>query len=256
MAEQNRILRSKYNNKIMNRLFIGLIGLVELVIVGALAYIVVRFANGPGNEVYNLTAMALLLIWFGVLVAYYAWAIYFYNINLGLTNEDWAEIREKKAYMPEGTVKEPEENPNNGQTLGLPTGTVRGTVALTLLVGGMALTIVAVGMKKEFTENSFFIDHFDFFKTAFLMMIAFYFGNKSLEMIGYKSKPNTQINVNRNGEQNGQPSEEDQSAPQPPATQVNDIKDLLKNPAQKEIIEGSAEIETVTDDFDHPDAVQ
>lgn len=256
MAEQNRILRSKYNNKVMNRLFIGLMGLVELMIVGALAYIIVRFAKGPGNEVYNLTAMALLLIWFGIIVAYYAWAIYFYNINLGLTNEDWAEIREKKTYMPEGTVKEPEQNPNINQTLGLPTGTVRGTVALTLLVGGMALTIVAVGMKKEFTENAFFIDHFDFFKTAFLMMIAFYFGNKSLEMIGYKSKPNTQIDVNDNTSQSTQSSGGSQSAPQLPTNQVNDIKNLLQNPTQKEIKKTNMETEKVTNDFDHPDAVQ
>ncbi|MEZ5195996.1 MAG: hypothetical protein R2764_06240 [Bacteroidales bacterium] len=240
----------------MNRIFIGMMALVELLILGALAYIAVQLIKGPGNELYNLMAMAILLIWFGGLAAYYAWAIYFYNINLGLTNEDWAEIREKKKYMPEGEVKEPEQNPNINQTLGLPTGTVRGTVALTLLVGGLALTIVAVGMKKEFTESAFFIDHFDFFKTAFLMMIAFYFGNKSLEMIGYKSKPGTQINVPGSGSQNGQAVVSGQDAPLAPRSQATDIKNLLQKPDLANVEKPPTQLDLTANDFDHPDAVQ
>ena len=120
--------------------------------------------KGPDNELYNLIALGVLLIWFGILVAYYAWAIYFYNINLGLTNQDWAEIRVRRQYSPEGAEDVPSENPNNDQTLGLPTGTVRGTLALTLMIGGLAMTIAALGMDSFMKENTFLVDNFDFFR--------------------------------------------------------------------------------------------
>jgi len=227
MAELDKIARSIRSKKFLNYLFVGLMCLIELIMLGAVAHIIVQMIKGPEGELYNLIALGVLLIWFGVLVAYYAWAIYFYNINLGLTNEDWAEIRERRQYSPEGVDDVPTENPNTGQTLGLPTGTVRGTLALTLMIGGLAMTIAALGMDSFLTENAFLVDNFDFFKTAFLMMIAFYFGSKSLEMIGYKSNKVIGANAGQNG--SVQPSRPSQQIPVPPTANVSAAKKILKS---------------------------
>ena len=254
MAELDKIERSIKNKKFLNKLFVGLMCLIELIILGAVAHIIVQFIKGPGDELYNLVALGILLIWFGVLTAYYAWAVYFYNINLGLTNEDWAEIRERKRYSPEG-VDEPTENPNINETLGLPTGTVRGTLALTLMVGGLAMTIAALGMDQFMKENAFLVDNFDFFKTAFLMMIAFYFGSKSLEMIGYKSK---RIIGPGNGKgETGQQSRGSATAPVPPSADATAAKRILKQDGAKPADSGNEkEKPPETGDFDVPGAVQ
>jgi len=226
MIELNRISKSIREKKFLNKLFIGLMCLVELILLGGIVHIIVQFIKNPGDQLYNLTALGLMIIWFGILVAYYAWAVYFYNINLGLTNEDWAEIREKKLHSPESAGNIPAENPNINETLGLPTGTVRGSLALTLMVAAIAMTIAALGMDSTVKENTFIVDNFDFIKTAFLMMIAFYFGHKSLELIGYKSK-----HLYRAGEDAGGNSEtrELMRAPAPqPVSNISEVKKVLK----------------------------
>lgn len=250
MAKLDKLERSIINKKFINRLFVGLMCLIELIILGAIAHIVVQIIKGPEEELYNLIALGVLLIWFGVLVAYYAWAIYFYNINLGLTNEDWAEIRERKQYSPEGVEDVPTENPNNGQTLGLPTGTVRGTLALTLMIGGLAMTIAALGMESFMNENAFLVDNFDFFKTAFLMMIAFYFGSKSLEMIGYKSNKVIGTNTSQNG--SVQPT---QQSPFPPSADASAAKKILKTGVASTVeAEKGKTIISKNDEFEVPGA--
>ncbi len=188
MAELNALERAIKNKKHRNHLFLALMGVVMLTILLPIIYIIISIFRGSGEELYKHIALLILLVWFAGLGAYYAWAIYFYNINLGLTNESWAELKEKNKLSPDAASTAPVRNPHADQTLGLPKGTIRGTLALTLLIGGLAMTIAAFGMKNSISEDTFLVDNFDFFKTAFLMMIAFYFGNKSLEMIGYKSK--------------------------------------------------------------------
>ena len=254
MAELDKIARSIKNKKFLNRLFIWLMCLIELIILGTIAYIIMQFIKDPGDELYNLVALGILLIWFGVLVAYYAWAIYFYNINLGLTNEDWAEIRERRQYSPEGAEDVPSENPNINETMGLPTGTVRGTLALTLMIGGLAMTIAALGMESFMKENTFLVDNFDFFKTAFLMMIAFYFGSKSLEMIGYKSK-RIQGTGDKQTQTSQQPSASQQS-PVLPSADASAAKNILKQGAVKVAdTEKGKEPTSKNEDFDVPGAM-
>ena len=126
----------------------------------------------------------------GILVAYYAWAIYFYNINFGITDKDWDDIETSR--NTRNKIEEPVENPNSEETFGLPPGTVRGTIALTLLVGTLAMVLISFGKESVVKDNEVFVDNFDFFKTAFLMMIAFYFGQKSLEYL--QSNSNTKKN--------------------------------------------------------------
>lgn len=251
MAELDKIERSIKNKKTLNGLFVFLMCLIELILLGAIAYIIVQMIKGPNDELYNLIALGILLIWFGILVAYYAWAVYFYNINMGLTNEDWAEIRERKQHSPEG-VDEPTENPNINETLGLPTGTVRGTLALTLMMGGLAMTIAALGMDSFMKENTFLVDNFDFFKTAFLMMIAFYFGSKSLEMIGYKSKRIHGTGLSQNGSATAPPVSS--PGPVPPSVDASLAKNILKEGVAQETKINKENTTTNKEDFDIPGA--
>jgi len=131
---------------------------------------------------YNLAA-GIIVSWIISLVVYYVWAIHFYNVNMGWTDYDWQKLEKKKREQPDAIENEPEENPNASETLGLPPGTVRATIALTLLVGSLALMLASLEMPYKLEQNSFFIDNYEFIKTAFLMMVAFYFGNKSLEFL-------------------------------------------------------------------------
>lgn len=133
-------------------------------------------------------AVTLIISWVIILVIYYIWAIYFYNLNYGWSDKDWEEAEAKKALDPYADTGEPLHNPNENQTLGLPPGTVRGTLAMSLMIGGLSMTIIAISMPETLDENEFFVDNFDFLKSAFLMMIAFYFGNKSLESLSGGTK--------------------------------------------------------------------
>ena len=158
------------------------------------------FVNKKPVDMFQNVAVSIILTWIIFLVAYYVWAIGFYNINLGWTDEDWAAKSGKKAELIENmreegkmdvtTVtpvttaeKEPEDNPHAGESLGLPPGTVRASIALSLLVAGLSTTIASFSMNNTYPLNTLFIDHFEFFKTGFLMMIAFYFGAKTLDIL-------------------------------------------------------------------------
>ena len=109
---------------------------------------------------------------------------------MGKTNEEWAKIKEAKNNRTKGLPydqkdidDEPKYNPYKDETFGLPSGTVRGMIAFTLLFGAIAMLIVSFGMDKETLAGSLLLDEFEFFKTAFLMMIAFYFGSRSLQYL-------------------------------------------------------------------------
>src|SRR6266540_4196470 len=86
----------KQNTKrLLNRIFVGAFALIELFIIGLFVFLLVQTIVGKENF-YTFVALAIILIWFGVVVGYLAWAVYFYNINLGLTNEDWDNITKSK----------------------------------------------------------------------------------------------------------------------------------------------------------------
>lgn len=252
----DRIEKSIRQKEKMNYVFVCGIGFLELILLLALVFVAFKLGkldchnDGDIRLLYNLIALGLMLLWIGLLIAYYAWAIYFYNINLGLTNQDWAEIRERKQYVPESADDIPSENPNAAQTLGLPPGTLRGTIALTLLVGGIAMAVASLGMDPTVKANSFIVDNFDFFKTAFLMMIAFYFGSKALESIGYKS-----TKVLTPGQTTPAASvNETQQAPVSPVLQAAaESKSVLKQGQQN----ATTTVSPVEDsDFENPHAVQ
>lgn len=152
-----------------------------MIIVNTLIF---RFLFAPKESFFFVLAAAIVVSWVLMLTLYYVWAIYFYNINLGWTDKDWSDHASKVMADPHATA--PEENPNNEETLGLPAGTVRGTIALSVLVGGLAMLIASLAIPGTYSENEFLVDNFEYIKTAFLMVIAFYFGSKSLELIDRK----------------------------------------------------------------------
>lgn len=135
------------------------------------------------NVISVQVGISIILIWFMIFLPYLAWAVYFYNINLGKTNEEWEVIKRKNAEREYGEEEIAAENPYKNETFGLPKGTIRGSIAITLMVGALSMFIVAIGHPTILRTNEFFHENFEFFKTAFLMMIAFYFGGKSLEYL-------------------------------------------------------------------------
>jgi cation transport ATPase len=178
---------------------------VALIIAIAVLFLFVSFwgynkiisANiGSETTVFKALGFLMVMIWACIFLCYFIWAVYFYNINYGITNKDWDRIndaREKRSkgepYNQHELDEEPVYNPYRDETFGLPPGTVRGMIAFTLLFGALGLLIVSFGMSNELQPGNFFYDNFEFFKTAFLMMIAFYFGSRSLQFLRKDGAP-------------------------------------------------------------------
>lgn len=139
---------------------------------------------GAMEDIYQTLAVSLIVSWIIFIVAFYIWAIQFYNVNKGWTDEAWKRYLEERELNPLlSSQTGPENNTHQGETMGLPAGTVRATLALSILVTGMALAIASLSMNKTYPGNELFTDNFEFVKTGFLMMLAFYFGTKSLETL-------------------------------------------------------------------------
>jgi len=177
--------------KRLNWVFVGGIAFIEVTLLFVLMISVHSFFVDE-ISIYAFAAIAITVLWICLLVGYMAWAIYFYNINLGLTNESWANLKRRQqladsmreaGQTPDFLVEMPDDNPYQSQTLGLPNGTVRGIIALTLLFGAVSLFIFSMDRDVVVEKSDFFYDSFEFFKTAFLMMIAFYFGGRALEVL-------------------------------------------------------------------------
>jgi hypothetical protein len=192
-------------------LFVVLMGF--MLILGVLIY---RVLNVPdmvgmrGITIPEKLALIVILAWMALLIAYYSWVIYFYNYNYGKSSQFWEKFVEKAAaadktaattaaatadkvdksekeeYKSEAQLYEemgaPTRNPFYDQTFGLPPGTVRGTLALTVTVGGLCLLILAIGGSELFNKEAF-QRQLNFFEQAFLMVIAFYFGTKGFEIL-------------------------------------------------------------------------
>ncbi len=173
-----------------------------------------------GLGVFTAIGFLVLMVWINVFLGYFIWATYFYNLNYGVSQGVWAKIEEEKKkkgegkpYDPDTLGDEPLYNPYGDQTFGLPPGTVRGMIAFSLLFGGTALLLVNFGVESELEANSIFRDQFEFFKTAFLMMVAFYFGSRSLKYLTDSKETDTDQKHTPNAQKKG---EESRSLPDPP----------------------------------------
>jgi hypothetical protein len=175
------------------RITLAIETVLSILLIGLLVY----FIMGKSKlDIYSTIGIGIIIVWIALLVLYYSWAIYFYNINLGLTDNDWKKIEDSGDTDP--SVQSRFANPERAESLGLPPGTVRGTIALTVIVGGLALFIASLGRNNFVNENQILVDYFDFFKSAFLMVIAFYFGAKSLEtLVSPKAKTDPNVNADQ-----------------------------------------------------------
>jgi len=175
----------------MQKLLVFAVVLMECALLGLLIF-VNFFAGVNGLDVYDQVALSLILGWMSILIGYLGWGVYFYNFNYARSSEFWAKFvaraeecakngnkTENELYEEMGA---PRENPYKDETFGLPPGTVRGTLALTILMGGIALFVSLFSETSPFAEGEFY-SYFQFFEDAFLMVIAFYFGTKGLDIV-------------------------------------------------------------------------
>ena len=178
----------------MNKFFEGLIRTIIIVFICLM--IIGSFALALANDlsIFKIIGFNIIAIWIGIFVCYFVWAMQFYNIHFGQTKAQREKIEREKEKRRNGysfNIHDIEEertlNPYQKETFGLPNGTVRGMIAFTLLFGAIALLIVSFDSNLFANQKTFFYDQFEFFKTAFLMMIAFYFGSRSLEYL--RGKP-------------------------------------------------------------------
>ena len=161
---------------------VGILIIGYLLMVGLLTA-VIAFARSPDQFFFNL-ATAIMLSWIITIIIFYIWAMYYFHIHLAV--EDKARLDDDQKPSEKSGVALGDKllnNPHFGETLGLPNGTIRGTIALSLLIAGLSLLIASFEMNNTFNANALFVDNFEFIKTAFLMVIAFYFGSKSLSAI-------------------------------------------------------------------------
>ena len=148
-------------------------------------YILIVYPEHPFKGI----GLLFSTIWATIFLSYFRWAMFYYNINYGKSKKYWDkvfEIRDRRLageHVADWGPPPPEKNPHTNETFGFPRGTVRGMIAFTLLFGAISMLIVSFGMEGEMDESTFFWDHYEFFKTAFLMMIAFYFGYHSLKYL-------------------------------------------------------------------------
>ncbi len=178
-------------------------------------------------------AVGIVAGWLVLVVFYYAWAVYRFNVNLGLADNEWkalqpqlygdaADVRNYGAQgraeaAPDETTEaakpfeEPSSNPYEGESFGLPPGTVRGTLALTAMVLFVATEMVNLqnpGLETSIAELI----------TAFQMVLAFYFGARAVEVLDKKKTAAAQPAA---AESSAQPS-----APEPepkPAQQEQNV---------------------------------
>ena len=236
---QMKNLFSKVKKANASRLLMTLVVVTSLIITVWGCYLIINQGESQKADVYKCIGFILVMFWITVFLCYFIWALYYYNLNYGLTNEEWNKIKEAKnnrskglPYNPKDIEAERDENPYRYETFGLPPGTVRGMIAFTLLFGALALLIVSFGLNSEIVAGSFFQDNFDFFKTAFLMMVAFYFGTRGLQILKNSNASQTTDNGGSNKDNSGKTSSESENN----SEQQSIVTDVLKNAVQKTIV--------------------
>lgn len=78
------------------------------------------------NNLFQAVGLATSVIWIALFLIYFMWSVYHYNINYGLTDQDWQRIYEAKDRHSQGLpvkaseISTPDHNPYRSQTFGLP----------------------------------------------------------------------------------------------------------------------------------------
>lgn len=160
--------------------------LTLLVLIAMLILVLPLRLGDQATSLFTLLPLVLVFGWLGLLTGYLAWCTHFYNYNFGRSEAFWnkfvarcidAEAEGRTENDVYNELAAPRQNPYAAETFGIPPGTVRGSIALTILVAGLGLLIALIGGNRP-GEN-----YFEFFETAFLMVVAFYFGTKGLSIL-------------------------------------------------------------------------
>jgi len=170
---------------------------------------------------YNCAAtwvFAAFLLWIVGVIVYLVWAIRFYVHNYGLTDHEW-KVLNPEVYASPGKdmqkyqairdgvmaasgscetkgddttaptqpsncppVCAPDSNPYQGESFGLPPGTIRGILALSAMVAFLLIEALNIfsptNLESDFKE----------LVTVFEMVIAFYFGAKAIDIFNKRSE--------------------------------------------------------------------
>ena len=133
----------------------------------------------------------VMCLWFFVMTILLFWGLNRFHFTAGLGKEKYAElvaiidhdeeipIHERQDYYP--------KNPYQNESFGLPKGTIRGFLTLTLLV----MNCFVIYMSLFAPPGRLYDDRIEYLTTAFLMMIAFYFGSRAVDVFKSQGK-NTQ----------------------------------------------------------------
>lgn len=160
-------------------------------------------------------SFSIFILWILILLFYYCWAIKYHVVNYGISSKMWKilypealamtdkgkkkfrklrreMIDRQAAESGENVPKEtttnahpfepPKENKYKCDSFGLPPGTVRGTIALSALV--MFLCVEAANFFSPYPLE----DHFEELMLAVQMILAFYFGQKAVEVFQARDK--------------------------------------------------------------------
>lgn len=203
------VKNSYYVNKYHDIFFKGTIIFAILLVTISISYSVLMYLEQ--KNIFAIVGLLMLVTWLAVFMIYFVWAVYYYNINFGISDGEWAEIAEAKRQGRDledeslaTKIREPKYNPYRSQTFGLPPGTVRGMIAFTLLFGGISLLVASMGTEEINPQlMQLRIQQFEFFETAFLMMIAFYFGDRSLKYFRERWKNPNQTTTNQEPSKTG-----------------------------------------------------
>ena len=150
---------------------------------------IIAFVRDSDQFFFNLAA-SVLVSWILTVIIFYIWAIYYFHIHLAVGEDELNHLDAQSQDLGKAVAfgNKLLKNPHLGETLGLPKGTIRGTMALSLLIAGLSLLIASLEMNQTFDANALFVDNYEFIKTAFLMVIAFYFGHKSIAAISGRNQ--------------------------------------------------------------------
>ena len=156
-------------------------------------------ANRAGFQKAKRIAFWVITFWLFLIIGLFVMLFARYHFYGGLRprqyfdlvnkikNDDTIPWNEKATHYPQNTYHD--------QTLGLPKGTVRGVLTLTLLVANCLVLYVSTYSP----PGSHYRENTEFITTAFLMMIAFYFGSKAVDV--FKAREDTRRKTKPEGGQ-------------------------------------------------------
>ena len=137
---------------------------------------------------YIVVSAWLSLAWFVIIIAFLMYLFVRFHWYGGLRRKryllivDW--VNNDESISPDQKSQHYPQNPYKDETFGLPRGTIRATLTLTLLFLNIALFFISVYAP----PSNIFANRVEFMATAFLMMIAFYFGTKAVDVARIRTK--------------------------------------------------------------------